>query len=560
MCVCVCVCALCMLCVCVCALCMCGCSVQAPAGSCGLLFPPDMDPDIEALEKDVKKKLLLHPSLSPFLNKHFFVKYSGLLTLHQRQPHMSQALTCIHRMTAPRRNPPDELFCSSEADNTRTAAEIIQYEFCRRNNVFAKENEKKKICDSLASSLVDDGLGQDRISEILHSFDTNATGEEFRRAYVNCHVYKALGFPNSKAFHVAIADMKKRGEKKIVIDITARFLLTLLKHNDGLTNDAPRDNFVKNVHRYNARAGDFDYGKKFLSRIGLKGVATLSTIRDNSIINCKSFIQSEVLGRKNYCSLELYAQREQFPKLEYTCRQMEKVNRIVTQNDSKTISFNRSNHDIGLKYNCWICPSSRVFIEDENSNESGVDETYGPGDREHVDTAKFPITLRDRVMSAFNVQRLAFYGSKSAADEHFKLCHSALTPTQLAGLNGHHNIIWCPLCDEDQVEIACVCCTSHLSDHHRYLVDFFAFSYLSFFSFFLSFFLSCFISFFSFFLSFFFFFFFSFISKSCKKINIHVSADFSFFPRFIDLFLVACTRLYKPVLPVCRSIRRPVDP
>ena len=430
-----------------------------------------MDPDIETLNKDLRNKLLLHPSLSPFLNKNFFVKYGGLLTLHQRKPHLSKALSCIHNMTAPQRNPPDELFCSSEADNTRSAAEIIQYEFCRRQNVFAKENEKKKICESLSSSLTEDGLGPDQISEILHSFDSAATGEDFRRAYVNCHVYKALGFPNSRAFYVAMADMKKRGEKRVVIEITARFLLTLLKHNDGLTNDTPRDNFVKNVHRYSTRAGNFDYGKKFLSRIGLKGVATLSTIRDNSIINCKSFIQSEVDEKLNYTSLELYAQREQCPKLEYTSRQMEKVSKMVTQNDSKTISFNRSTHDIPLKMNCYLCPSSRVLMNDENL--SGVDDnddnsSYGPGGSERIDVGKFPITLRDRVMGAFNVQGLAFYGSKSAADEHFRLAHCALTPSQLAGLNGHHNIIWCPLCDEDDVEIACVCCTSHLSDHHRY--------------------------------------------------------------------------------------------
>ena len=431
-----------------------------------------MDPDVEALNRDLKKKLLLHPSLFPFLNKHFFVKYGGLLTLQQRQPHLTKALSCIHKMTAPQKDPPDELFCSSEADNTRAASEIIRHEFCRRQKVFAKENEKKKLCESLSSSLTEDGLGQDEISAIINSFDSVTTGEDFRRAYINCHVYKALGFPNSQAFYVALADMKKRGEKKVVIDITARFLLTLLKHNDGLTNDAPRDNFVKNVHRYSVRAGNYDFGKKFLSRIGLKGVATLSTIRDNAIINCKSFIQSEAHGKQNYTSLELYAQREQWPKLEYTSRQMEKVSKIVTQNDSKTISFNRSTHDLPIKYNCYLCPSSRLLMNDENSNESGEDEddvaSYGPGSSERADTGKFPITLTNKVMGKFNVQRLAFYGSKSSADEHFRLAHTALTPTQLGGLNGHHNIIWCPLCDQDNVEIACVCCTSHLSDHHRY--------------------------------------------------------------------------------------------
>ena len=444
--------------------------------------------DIDELSDIVQRRLRLHPSLYPFLTRNFHVRYSSFYEAYVRKPFLAETFTACHRMTAPLDNPPDKLFTSSEADNARTASEIIQYEFAKRQGVFGRERERK-MCESLSESLTEDGYDQDEIQQILHSFDQNVTADDFERAYRNVHILKSCGFHHSRAFYIALQDMRNRGEKKVVIELTARLYLLILKHNDQLNSDTPRDVFLSNVRRYVEKADKVNFEQRFLGQIGKNGVATLISIRENCMINCKSVLESESRGQKNYVSLGLYAQREQFPKMEISARNMEKIFKVVNQADNKTVSLNRTTHGLPIGFNCFICPSTRLpakirsraapvsnprpsssnadaeaeSIADPDGDVDGDDDDDDNDD----DDSHFPIEIRDKVLRRFNVQRLMFIESKAKAEEHFKDVHSSFTPTQIASLNGHYHLYFCSLCEPIDVEIATVCCASHLHDHFR---------------------------------------------------------------------------------------------
>lgn len=445
--------------------------------------------DVDELSDIVQQRLRLHPSLYPFLTRNLHVRYGGSYEAYVRKPFLAKTLTACHKMTAPLNNPPAELFTSSEADNMRTAAEIVNHEFAKRQGVFGPKKDTQLLTEGLSESLIKDGYDLDEIQRILHSFDRNVTAGDFERAYRNVHVIKSCGFHHAQAFYICLQDMRRKGEKKVIIDLTARLYLSILKHNDNMNSDTPREKFLSDVRRYVEKADKVDFEARFLGQIGQNGVATLNTIRDNCIINCKSLLESENRGHKHYVSLALYAQREQFPKMEISSRSMEKIFKVVNRNDEKPVSLNRSTLDLPVGYNCFICESTKMPTETRpsaasvsNAQPSTLDANVeteavadlnewreGDVDNNDENDSYFPIEIRDKCLARFNVQRLIFVESKAKAEEHFRECHTSFTPSQLATLNGHYKLYFCSLCDPNDVEIAAACCTSHLSDHIRYI-------------------------------------------------------------------------------------------
>ena len=159
----------------------------------------------------------------------------------------------------------------------------------------------------------------------------------------------------------------------------------------------------------------------------------------------------------------------------------------INVTEYKHISYSRPGDSqiLPVGYNCFLCSSaplppklrtSAAPLSNARPSTSNADaeaetivdpDDLGDDNNDDGNNDNFPIEIRDKVLARFNVQRLVFIESKAKAEEHYREHHTCFTPTQLASLNGHFHLYFCRLCEPNDVEIAAVCCTPHLSDHIR---------------------------------------------------------------------------------------------
>ena len=155
-----------------------------------------------------------------------------------------------------------------------------------------------------------DRLEADFIEAILNQFDGNLSCEEYVSVFVNLHVLKACGFAHDRMFFACLQDLRASGDKEKLIELTARFYVSVLKANDNFNSDSARNEFLKIVTKYATRAPLHKPDEKLVSQIGSSGLSTLNSIRQNALFNIQSFLASEKKREKLYTPVEVYAARE----------------------------------------------------------------------------------------------------------------------------------------------------------------------------------------------------------------------------------------------------------
>ena len=115
-------------------------------------------------KKSEEKSLTQNRHIAPFLSQNFFMDYSPLFNCMANNSTLSDATNKIHKMSDPENDNP---YTSTQADNARTAAEILQYQFVRHLGVETVVNQKQNLLSTLNTILQEAGYPQDKIDSTL---------------------------------------------------------------------------------------------------------------------------------------------------------------------------------------------------------------------------------------------------------------------------------------------------------------------------------------------------------------------------------------------------------
>ena len=440
--------------------------------------------DTTQLESRFNKNLSLraHPEIKPYVTNTYRVKYGGLLKLFLCKPSVKKNLHYMHMMTST--NNTEEQFVQNEADNIRSANDILNYQCAKSAGILVSENDRLNLVQCLQKSLENDGLEKEFIDAILSGFDTSLTCEEYVSVFVNLHLLKSCGFSHDRMFFACLNDLRNSGDRDKSIQLTARYYVAILKSNDNFNTDSVRESFIKNTKKYANRAPQYKPDEQLVQEIGSTGLATLNTIRQNALFNVKSFLASEKKTGKTYTSLEVYAARDSFPTIKFTSKQLEKLAKAISIANKEPISLAKSFNGFPVSFNCFLCSSSNPNPSPPVGQTPSSPRPPGSGSQQALhdeleigegasssDRPDFqpPITFVDRVIAKFNVLRLEPKNSRAAVDSHYTSIHTCLTQSQVNDLNGHSYIFFCSDCLHNNFCEAIICCPTHYESHNKIL-------------------------------------------------------------------------------------------
>ena len=418
--------------------------------------------NIEELNSRLNSNLILHKQFRPYITDTHRIRYSGLLQLFHNHPHVKKTFSLIHKMSAP--PGVEEQFTLNEADNIRSANDILRHSVAKTSGTLLPENEHRNFCDTLQNNLRNDGLEAEHIDQIIQQFDPNVSVDEYLAAFLNLHLLKAAAFSSDRTFFALLNDLRSSGDRKRVVKLTARFYSNLIKNNDNLASDSGRENFLKHLKKYTLKAPLYRPDDNLTARVGVTGIATLNSIRQSCIFNARSCLNSEKNKSRIYTSLEAYSVRDSFPTIEYTLKQLERIAKMIGQSNKEPVSLLKSFHGLPVVWNCYLCPSGdpsppiNRHPTPNPRNGSDEEETNGSGSRP-------PANFVDTTLARFNVNRVQPLNSKAAVDTHFHTAHMSLTPTQITDLRGHHYLLICTNCAHDDLCNSLICCASHFLGH-----------------------------------------------------------------------------------------------
>ena len=424
--------------------------------------------NIDELSSQLNRKLLFNKQFRPYITSSHRVRYGGLHKLFLTQPHVKNTLTLIHKMSAP----PDveEQFTASEADNIRSANDILRHSVAKTSGTLLPEHEHENFCDELKNNLVKDGLEAEHIDQIIQQFDPNISVDQYMQAFINLHILKAAAFSSERTFFALLNDLRSCGDRKRLIQLTARFYSNLIKNNDNLSSDSSREAFLKHLKNYTLRAPLHRPDDNLRARVGVTGIATLSSIRQSCIFNARSCLNSEKNKSRVYTSLEAYSARDSFPTMEFTLKQLEKMAKMIGQSNKEPVNLLKSFHGLPVVWNCYLCPSgdpSPPINRYPNPNPSRSGDPRNDSDEEGANESGIqpPVNFVDTTLARFNVNRVQPLSSKAAVDTHFHTAHMSLTPAQITDLRGHHYLLICVDCAHNDLCNSLICCDAHFLGH-----------------------------------------------------------------------------------------------
>ena len=416
--------------------------------------------------------LLSHPEIGPYVTGSFRVRYGGLIKQFLCKPNVKKNLHFMHMMSVSEGT--EEHFVHNEADNTRSANDILNFQVAKAAGILVTENAKKNLVEQLRSSLVADRLEKEFVDAIVNPFDESLTCEQYVAVFTNLHLLKSCGLAHDRMFLAILNDLRNSGDREKVVQLSARFYASILKSNDNFNSDSVREDFLKNCKKYANRAPLHKPDENLVAQIGATGVATLATIRQNALFNVKSFLVAERKKDKLYTPLEVYALRDSFPTLKFNAKQLERVAKAINSANKEPINLSKSFHNFPVQFSCFLCPSS------DPSPSTGRKPPSPQPSKSHLEigenasspdqpTFHPPISFVDRVMGKFNVLRLEPKNSRAAVDTHFVNTHTCLTQSQAADLNGHSYIFTCPECLQNNFSESFICCAPHYESHNKIL-------------------------------------------------------------------------------------------
>ena len=334
--------------------------------------------------------------------------------------------------------------------------------------------------------LEESGFNEMEIKDATSVFEPNMSVNEYFNISSNSHIVKSKAFPSYASLTTAISEEKnkKDPQKKVILPINARYLLSLAKQHHALLDDTIRTKFLTLLKEY-MRASDLpnqDQG------------SILETIRANCMHTCTSFMTSE--GDENTGLLPLQ-ELAKFPDGDVTARHLslallEKIVRSC-RNSKSSVDLVEQPDAFPLTHNCFLCPSTvfhrshEIKPEEEEGEDKGkkrrkkADQSISSAgielssdeEEEEENQEGLPAgepTFVNSVMARYNAMRGTPLDSVDDVKRHFQDVHSvgnnALGNNAVAD---HSLLLLCRYCENDDTQYRNTysCCVQHLGDHHR---------------------------------------------------------------------------------------------
>ena len=331
----------------------------------------------------------------------------------------------------------------------------------------------------LKKVLGESGFNEMEIKDATSVFEPNLSVSEYFSISTNSHIIKSKAFPSYQSLTTAISEEKKKkdAQKKVILPINARYLLSLAKQHHALLDDTIRAKFLTLLKDY-MRAPDLpnqDQG------------SILETIRANCMHTASYFMTSDEDENTGLLPLQELAK---FPDADVNARHLsvallERIVRSCT-NSKSNVDLVEQPDAFPLTHNCFLCPSTVFRRSHEIKPEAGKgeegrkkpDQPIRPAeielssDEDENDQESPPIgepTFINSVMARFNAMRGSPLDSVDDVKRHWKDIHSVGNAAMGNNAVADHSfLLLCRYCENDtQYRNTFSCCVQHLNDHHR---------------------------------------------------------------------------------------------
>ena len=376
------------------------------------------------------------------------------------------------------------LLCSTD-ENARTSRDIVEDQFLR-SALTANVAKNRNLVESLRTVMSEAGIEKDKVEHSLSLFDPTVTVGEFQGRGQNSHLVKAKGFSSFEAFR-AFVEENRETKRAWEIEITPRYLLSLVKVNDSLLSDAARESYLSNLKRYVAEVEkDEEEEVRIYDATDEGARQTLLTIRRNVLKNATLRLASE--QQLFTQSLAEYADGGDFlPKRIFPPKTTAKFLKFM--GSSKVIDLDLAKpeaSDMPLAFNCNHCPSrarprksasssSTAAAAGSSSTAKENKKRRGNGNDDNDDdivgddaNAKEDNVFSDRreklvfvspIMGEFNVLKAQPLDTLDDCHRHNSIVHCLGEPTfSAAKLGSHPYCIMCRLCGPQALRDAFQCC------------------------------------------------------------------------------------------------------
>ena len=203
--------------------------------------------------------------------------------------------------------------------------------------------------------LGESGFNEMEIKDATSVFEPDLSVSEYFDISSNSHIIKAKAFPSYQSLTTAISEEKnkKNPQKKVILPINARYLLSLAKQHHALLDDTIRTKFLSLLKEY-LRAPDLpdqDQG------------SILETIRANCMHTATFFVTSDEDEGTGLVPLQELAK---FSDADVTARHLslallEKIVRSCRNSSKSSVDLVEQPDAFPLTHSCFLCPSTVFF-------------------------------------------------------------------------------------------------------------------------------------------------------------------------------------------------------
>ena len=398
--------------------------------------------------------------------------FQGLNVEYTYNTTFNQQLHQLHKMSDAIQ--PDSLV-ASQADNSKTATDIIAHKIAETCSVLTEPNQKRKVVDVVRAALVNFGLEEEQIEQILQQFNPNMTVQQYRSTYINSHLIQAISLVDAMIFEGFKNEAYlpiNRNKKFHTMELTPHLVVLMIKKYCAMLDDSVRDRYLDNVRIFHEKIGRhlmLPFEPELYKSLGHDGCRTLRAIQKTC-----SFLAAEVLEaekKPKHMPLEEYSKRPVFKSFKVSNKNLAKVVKVL-ESSKETVDLVKNSESFEINFNCFKCISAIPNFKPMGSQDNPIRPDSPTSDLQ----LRPPLRFIDATKAAFNVYKALPLSSRREAEEHLTAVHSVTDPRRLAGASstcgGHPSLLFCDLCasTSSKIVFAATCCLTHRLMHFFFLL------------------------------------------------------------------------------------------
>ena len=186
----------------------------------------------------------------------------GLNTEYTFNESFKSDLTKLHKMSDNTRTDP---MVASQADNSKTAADILAFKIAEQCAALSTEtDQKRKIQEVVKDALIQFGQDEESVKNIIAQFNPEMSVAEYRSTYINSHLIQAMALIDSTVFHSFKSESLlplNRNKKFHTMQLSPQFFTLALKKYMAMFDDTGRERYLQNVRIFSERISRFHLNK-----------------------------------------------------------------------------------------------------------------------------------------------------------------------------------------------------------------------------------------------------------------------------------------------------------